>query len=152
MAIEKVKEYFEGIGMADRVKEFQVSSATVELAAKALGCEPGHIAKTMSFLTEEGTILILTAGDARIDNKKYKAAFHQKAKMVPWEEVEEHVGHAPGGVCPFAVKEGVRVYLDESLKKYEVVYPAAGSSNSAVELSVEELERVSGSLGWVDVC
>ncbi|MCI8889089.1 MAG: YbaK/EbsC family protein [Hungatella sp.] len=152
MAIEKVKEYFEGIGMADRVKEFQVSSATVELAAKALGCEPGRIAKTMSFLTEEGTILILTAGDARIDNKKYKAAFHQKAKMVPWEEVEEHVGHAPGGVCPFAVKEGVRVYLDESLKKYEVVYPAAGSSNSAVELSVEELERVSGSLGWVDVC
>lgn len=152
MAIEKVKEYFERIGMADRVKEFQVSSATVELAAKALGCEPGHIAKTMSFLTEEGTILILTAGDARIDNKKYKAAFHQKAKMVPWEEVEEHVGHAPGGVCPFAVKEGVRVYLDESLKKYEVVYPAAGSSNSAVELSVEELERVSGSLGWVDVC
>ena len=152
MAIEKVKEYFEGIGMADRVKEFEVSSATVELAAKALGCEPGHIAKTMSFLTEEGTILILTAGDARIDNKKYKAAFHQKAKMVPWEEVEEHVGHAPGGVCPFAVKEGVRVYLDESLKKYEVVYPAAGSSNSAVELSVEELERVSGSLGWVDVC
>lgn len=152
MAIEKVREYFRRFGMEERILEFEVSSATVELAAKALGCEPGRIAKTMSFLTEEGTILILTAGDARIDNKKYKAAFHQKAKMVPWEEVEEHVGHAPGGVCPFAVKEGVRVYLDESLKKYEVVYPAAGSSNSAVELSVEELERVSGSLGWVDVC
>jgi len=152
MGVEKVKEYFETLGMANRVKEFEVSSATVELAAKALGCEPGHIAKTMSFLTNEGTILILTAGDARIDNKKYKSVFHQKAKMVPWESVEEYVGHAPGGVCPFAIKEGIQVYLDVSLKKYEVVYPAAGSSNSAVELSVEELEKVSGASGWVDVC
>lgn len=152
MAIENVKEYLKGLGLEDRIKEFDVSSATVELAARALGCEPGHIAKTMSFLTDEGPLLILTAGDARIDNKKFKAVFHQKAKMIPWEEVESHIGHAPGGVCPFAVKEGVRVFLDVSLKQYTTVYPAAGSSNSAVELTVPELEQASNSLGWVDVC
>lgn len=152
MAIEKVKQYFESVGMLERVKELEASSATVEEAARALGCEPGHIAKTMSFFVDENPVLILTAGDARVDNKKYKAEFHQKAKMIPWDSVEDAVGHAPGGVCPFAVKDGVKVYLDVSLKKYKIVYPAAGNGHSAVELSVEELETYSGSLGWVDVC
>lgn len=152
MAYDKVKEYFEHIGLGQRVKALDHSSATVELAAQAIGCEPKQIAKTMSFLLGEKAILIVTAGDARVDNKKYKETFHQKAKMIPGEKVEEYIGHAPGGVCPFAVDADVKVYLDESLKRFEIVYPAAGSGHSAVELSVDELERYSGSEGWVDVC
>lgn len=152
MAIEKVKAYFEGYGMADRVLEFPVSSATVELAAQALGCEPCRIAKTLSFSVEDKPILIVAAGDAKIDNPKYKAQFGTKAKMLTPAEAEDLVGHAVGGVCPFAVKEGVRVYLDESLKRFETVFPACGSSNSAIELTIPELERYSGYDSWVDVC
>lgn len=152
MSIEKVRAYLNGIRLADRIMEFSQSSATVELAAQALGCEPARIAKTMSFLLGEETILILTAGDAKVDNRKYKDTFHTKAKMIPREDVERLTGHAPGGVCPFAVPETVRVYLDVSLKPFDVVYPAAGSGNSAVRLTVDELEKASGSVGWVDVC
>ncbi|MBP3520560.1 MAG: YbaK/EbsC family protein [Oscillospiraceae bacterium] len=152
MAIEKVRAYFEGYGMADRILEFQVSSATVELAAQALGCEPCRIAKTLSFSVEDKPILIVAAGDAKIDNPKYKAQFGTKAKMLTPAEAEDLVGHAVGGVCPFAVKEGVRVYLDESLKRFETVFPACGSSNSAIELTISELERYSGYDSWVDVC
>ena len=152
MALEKVISYFEQVGLRDRVMVFEQSSATVELAALAVGCEPAHIAKTMSFLQGDKAILIVTAGDARIENKKYKALFHQKAKMIPWDEVEGYIGHAPGGVCPFEIKEGVVTYLDESLKRFETVYPAAGSDNSAVALSIEELEKHSKSIGWIDVC
>lgn len=152
MALEKVISYFEHVGLRDRVMVFEQSSATVELAALAVGCEPAHIAKTMSFLQGDKAILIVTAGDARIENKKYKALFHQKAKMIPWDEVEGYIGHAPGGVCPFEIKEGVVTYLDESLKRFETVYPAAGSDNSAVALSIEELEKHSNAIGWIDVC
>ena len=152
MSIEKVRAYLRSLGLEDRIMEFPQSSATVELAAQALGCEPAKIAKTMSFLLGDEPILILTAGDARVDNHKFKETFHIKAKMIPWEQVETLVGHAPGGVCPFAVPENVRVYLDVSLKPFDIIYPAAGSGNSAVRLSVEELEKSSGSIGWVDVC
>ena len=152
MAIEAVKKYFESWGMADRVREFDVSSATVELAAQALGCQPCRIAKTLSFLVDGQAVLIVAAGDAKIDNPKYKARFGTKAKMLSPGEVEELVGHAVGGVCPFAVNEGVTVYLDESLKRFETVFPACGSSNSAIELSIPELERYSGFESWVDVC
>lgn len=152
MALEKVISYFDRVGLKDRVKVFEQSSATVELAALAVGCEPAHIAKTMSFLQGDKAILIVTAGDARIENKKYKALFHQKAKMIPWDDVENYIGHAPGGVCPFEIKEGVDTYLDVSLKRFETVYPAAGSDNSAVALSIEELEKHSNSLGWIDIC
>ncbi len=152
MAIEKVREFFGQYGMADRILEFEVSSATVELAAKAVGVEGQRIAKTLSFLVNDGAILIVVAGDARIDNKKYKEFFHQKAKMLSYEQVDELIGHSVGGVCPFAINEGVKVYLDESLKRFETVFPACGSSNSAIELNMQELEKYSGSLGWVDVC
>lgn len=152
MAVEKVREYLRTYHMEDRVLEFDVSSATVELAAQAVGCEPERIAKTMSFLVNEEAILIVTAGDVKIDNKKYKQYFHAKAKMIPFEEVEEYIGHAPGGVCPFAVKEGVRAYLDESLKRFETVYPAAGSANSAVRLTPQELEQCIENVTWIDVC
>ena len=152
MALEKVIHYFDSVGLKDRVKVFEQSSATVELAALAVGCEPAHIAKTMSFLQGDKAILIVTAGDVRIENKKYKALFHQKAKMIPWDEVESYIGHAPGGVCPFEIKEGVDTYLDVSLKRFETVYPAAGSDNSAVALSIEELEKLSNCKDWVDVC
>ncbi len=152
MAFEIVKEYFEKQGLGERVKDLAASSATVEEAAAALGCEPKLIAKTMSFLQGEKAILILAAGDARVDNKKYKEFFHQKAKMIPFDEVEGYIGHAPGGVCPFVIKEGVEVFLDESLKRFELVYPAAGSGHSAVELSIPELEEHSGYTSWVDVC
>lgn len=151
MSFEAVKQYFEDYNMADRVMNLEQSSATVEEAAKAIGCEPCQIAKTMSFLTDNATILIVMAGDTKIDNKKYKAQFHQKAKMIPWDEVEEKTGHMPGGVCPFVVKEGVSVYLDKSLKRFERVYPAAGSGHSAVDLTVEELEKYSGYQQWIDV-
>lgn len=152
MAIEKVKEYFRRFGMEDRVREFPVSSATVALAAQALGCEPCRIAKTLSFLAEGEPILIVAAGDAKIDNAKYRAQFGTKARMISPEEVEPLIGHGVGGVCPFAVREGVRVYLDESLRRFETVFPACGSSNSAIELTMEELEKYSACIGWVDVC
>lgn len=152
MAIEKVKAYFGKYGMEERVQEFDVSSATVELAAAALHCEPQRIAKTLSFMAGERAVLIVTAGDTKIDNAKYKAKFGKKAKMLTPEEVETLVGHAVGGVCPFAVNEGTEVYLDVSLKRFETVFPACGSSNSAIELTIPELEQYSGYTGWVDVC
>ena len=143
MSIEKVKEYFRGFGMEDRVLEFDVSSATVELAARALGCEPGRIAKTLSFMLRGEPILIVTAGDAKIENAKYKAQFSAKAKMLTPDEAVELVGHAVGGVCPFAVNDGVTVYLDVSLKRFDTVFPACGSSNSAIELTLDELKKYS---------
>lgn len=152
MAIDKVKEYFKQYGMDDKIREFDVSSATVELAASALGCEGKRIAKTLSFLVDEKAILIVAAGDAKIDNPKYKATFSCKAKMLSYEQVEEYIGHAVGGVCPFAIPDSVTVYLDESLKRFETVFPACGSSNSAIELTIPELEKYSGFTGWVDVC
>lgn len=152
MAIDRVKVYFKQYGMEERIREFEVSSATVELAAEALQCEPCRIAKTLSFLVEGRPVLIVTAGDVKVDNPKYKAGFGAKAKMLTPEEAETLVGHAVGGVCPFAVNEGVTVYLDESLKRFQTVFPACGSSNSAIELTLEELERYSGFKAWVDVC
>lgn len=152
MAIEKVKAYFNEKGIADRIQEFEVSSATVTLAAQALGCDENRIAKTLSFHVGERVILIVAAGDAKIDNSKYKAFFSAKAKMLTFEEAEELIGHAVGGVCPFAVNEGVEVYLDESLKRFETVFPACGSSNSAIELTINELEQYSGYISWIDVC
>lgn len=152
MAIEKVRDYFEEFGIADRIREFQVSSATVELAALALGCEPCRIAKTLSFSVGEQALLIVCAGDAKIDNSKYKAQFGAKAKMLTPEEAEQRIGHKVGGVCPFGVKPGVAVYLDASLKRFATVFPACGSSNSAIELTIPELERYSGYCAWIDVC
>ena len=152
MPMEKVKAYFAQFGMEQRVLEFEVSSATVELAAQAAGVEPKRIAKTLSFLAGDSCILIVAAGDARVDNKKYKDRFGAKAKMLAHDDVPEYIGHAVGGVCPFAVKEGVKVYLDESLKRFETVFPAAGSANSAIELTIPELEQYSKFDGWVDVC
>ena len=152
MSIEKVKSYFAEYGMDNRILEFPVSSATVELAAQALNCEPKRIAKTLSFRVGEQAILVVAAGDARVDNAKYKNRFGGKAKMLSHEEAAEMIGHAVGGVCPFAVKEGVAVYLDESLKRFPTVFPAAGSSNSAIELTIAELETYSRFTAWVDVC
>ena len=152
MSIEKVRAYFREFGMEDRILEFSMSSATVELAAVAVGCEPRRIAKTLSFMVGEKPILIVAAGDAKIDNPKYKAQFSQKAKMLSHDQAAELIGHAVGGVCPFAVNEGVNVYLDESLKRFETVFPACGSSNSAIELTIAELERYSGYTSWVNVC
>lgn len=152
MSIERVREYMKQYGMADRILEFSQSSATVEKAAEAAGCEPARIAKTLSFLVGEQTILIVTAGDAKIDNAKYKSTFGLKAKMLAKEEVEERIGHAVGGVCPFGVKDGVAVYLDVSMKRFATVFPACGSSNSAIELTIPELENCSGYEKWVDVC
>lgn len=152
MSIEKVKAYFAEYGMENRILEFPVSSATVELAAQALNCEPKRIAKTLSFRVGEQAILVVAAGDARVDNAKYKNRFGVKAKMLSHEEAAEMIGHAVGGVCPFAVKEGVAVYLDESLKRFPTVFPAAGSSNSAIELTIAELETYSRFTAWVDVC
>ena len=152
MAFDAAKEYLEKIGLGDRVKEFDVSSATVELAAQAVGCEPAHIAKTLSFLLGDEGILIVAAGDAKVDNHKYKETFHTKAKMMTPEQAVELVGHAVGGVCPFGVPDSVDVYLDESLRRFETVFPAAGSANSAIELSMEELEKYSRAKEWIDVC
>lgn len=152
MSIEIVRKYFSSFGMEDRILEFQVSSATVELAAQAVGCIPARIAKTLSFKIGEEPILIVAAGDAKIDNRKYKDKFGKKAVMLSQEEVLEKVGHAVGGVCPFGVPETVSVYLDESLRRFETVFPAAGSSNSAIELNMEELERYSRAEEWIDVC
>ena len=153
MSIEKVRAYFRSVGLEDRVMEFPVSSATVELAAQAVGCEPGRIAKTLSFLNGERTLLVVAAGDARVDSSKFKKAFGlKKARMVPAEEVEPRIGHAIGGVCPFGVNEGVDVWLDESLRRYATVFPACGSSNSSIELSLDELAECSEACGWADVC
>lgn len=152
MSIEKVRAYFRSVGMEDRVMEFPVSSATVELAAQALGCEPCRIAKTLSFSVNGNPILIVTAGDTKIDNPKYKARFGAKAKMLTPDEAVTLIGHAVGGVCPFAVNEGVTVYLDESMKRFPTVFPACGSSNSAIEMTMEDLEQHSGYAAWVDVC
>ena len=152
MSIERVRAYFEQMGVAERIREFDVSSATVELAAQALGCEGKRIAKTLSFMSEQGPILIVAAGDVKVDNAKYKMQFGCRAKMLTHEQAAERIGHAVGGVCPFAVNEGVAVYLDESLHRFETVFPACGSSNSAIELTIEELERLSKFDCWVDVC
>ena len=152
MSIEKVREYFTTLGIENKIMEFDVSSATVELAAIAVGVEGARIAKTLSFLVKDEPILIVVAGDGRVDNKKYKATFSAKAKMLSHDQAAEMIGHAVGGVCPFAVNEGVEVYLDESIRRFETVFPAAGSSNSAIEMTIPEMERYSGFLAWVDVC
>ena len=152
MSIERVKAYFKTKGIENRIQEFETSSATVALAAQALQCEENRIAKTLSFHLGEQVILIVAAGDAKIDNAKYKAFFGAKAKMLSFEEAEPLIGHAVGGVCPFAVNEGIDIYLDVSLKRFETVFPACGSSNSAIELSLEELEAYSDYKAWIDVC
>ncbi len=152
MSIEKVKTFFSTYGIADRIKEFDVSSATVELAAQALGCEGARIAKSISLKLGDGAILVICAGDVKIDNQKYKARFGTKAKMLEHDEVTELIGHAVGGVCPFAVNDGVKVFLDESLRRFDTVFPACGSSSSAIELTVSELEKYSRYEEWVDVC
>lgn len=152
MSVEKVKDFFAKYGMENRIKEFSVSSATVELAADALECEPCRIAKTLSFMVGSKPILIVAAGDAKIDNRKYKAQFGTKAKMLKPDDTVSLIGHPVGGVCPFAVNEGVTVYLDISLKRFDTVFPACGSSNSAIELTIEELEKYSSYLSWIDVC
>lgn len=151
MAIEKVREYFEQFGIADRIMEFPVSSATVELAAEALGTEPCRIAKTLSFDVDGRTVLIVMAGDAKIDNASYRHFFRTKARMLKSEEVEERVGHAVGGVCPFAVNEGIDVYLDKSLERFETVFPACGSSSSAIEVNNNELFSLSKAIDWIAV-
>ena len=152
MSIDKVSAFFKQYGMEERIWEFEVSSATVELAAEVLHCEPCRIAKTLSFMVNENPILIVAAGDARIDNHKYKEQFGTKAKMLTPEETVSLIGHAVGGVCPFAVNKDVSVYLDISLKRFDTVFPACGSSNSAIELTIDELERYSAFLQWIDVC
>lgn len=152
MSIEIVRNYLRSFGMEERIQEFEVSSATVELAAQAVGCEPARIAKTLSFKVGEEPILIVTAGDAKIDNRKYKDKFGKKAVMLSPDEVVTLIGHAIGGVCPFGVPETVSVYLDESMKRFETVFPAAGSSNSAIEMNMEELKQYSRAKEWVDVC
>ena len=152
MSLKKAEDYLEEKGFLDHVIELKESTATVALAAEALGVEPGMIAKTMSFLQGDKPVLILTEGTARVDNRKYKDTFHVKAKMIPFDQVEEAIGHAPGGVCPFGINEGIEVYLDESLKRFDTVYPAAGDDHSAVKLTIPELEQAAEAFGWVDVC
>lgn len=151
MSIERARAHLRKYNLEERIQEFEVSSATVELAAKALNIEGARIAKTLSYLVDGGAVLVVAAGDIRVDNRKFKDSFHTKAKMLTPEQATEMIGHAVGGVCPFGVNEDVKVYLDESLKRFETVYPAAGSSNSAVELSIPELEQASECIGWVDV-
>ena len=151
MSIERVRTHLAKWNMQDRIREFEVSSATVELAAQALNVEGARIAKTLSYMVGEETVLVVAAGDVRVDNRKFKDAFHTKAKMLTPEQAVELIGHAVGGVCPFGVNEGVKVYLDVSLKRFEMVFPACGSSNSAIELSIAELEETSGATGWVDL-
>ncbi len=152
MAIDKVREYLKQFDADKRILEFSQSSATVTMAAEAVGCEEARIAKTLSFVVEGSCVLIVCAGDVKIDNSKYKAQFHTKAKMPAFDEVEALCGHAVGGVCPFAVNEGVAVYLDESLRRFQTVYPACGSSNSAIELTISELEAFAKTDKWIDVC
>ncbi len=152
MSVEKAKEHLEKFGLIERIRVFEQSSATVELAAKALGCEPALIAKSLTFLVNGEPIMIVAAGDTKIDNPKYKAQFGVKAKMLSAEEVDRLIGHSVGGVCPFGINSGVRVFLDSSLKRFEKVFPACGSGNTAVELSIKELEQCSGYEDWIDVC
>lgn len=152
MSIERVRRQFKELGIEDRIVELDQSSATVELAAHALGCQPRDIAKTLAFDVDGDTIVIVAIGDARIDNAKYKNTFGKKAKMLHGDQVEERTGHAIGGVCPFGLKEGVKVYLDRSLKQLEYVYPACGSSNSCIRMCVEELEKTTNPIDWIDVC
>ena len=152
MSLEKAKAYLKKYNLDKNVLEFNESSATVSDAAKAIGCEEKEIGKTLSFLIGEEPILVLVAGDSKIDNKKFKECFNIKAKMIPFDDVEKYIGHAPGGVCPFGIKDGVKVYLDESLKRMEIIYPACGSSKSAVKLTIKELEECSNYEKWVDVC
>ena len=152
MSVERARAYLAKFGQADRIITFPTSSATVELAAQAAGTEPCRIAKSMSFQTKEGPILIVTAGDTKIDNSKFKHFFGEKAKMLPFEEVEPAIGHAVGGVCPFGVNEGVRVYLDVSLRRFPTVFPAAGEANNAIELTPAELEQYTDNQGWIDAC
>ena len=152
MSIQKVREYLAAYGAADRIREFDVSSATVELAAKALGCAESRIAKTLSFMLGDRVVLVVAAGDVKVDNRKYKDFFGGKAKMLAREDAERLTGHAVGGVCPFAVNDGVEVWLDESLKRFDTVFPACGSSSSAIELTLDELEKFSRAKGWTDVC
>ena len=151
MSIEKVRNYFKDFGLEDRMREFDTSSATVELAAAALNCQPERIAKSLSFIVKDKTVIIVTAGDVKIDNKKFRNIFETKAKMIDKDRVEELIGHEVGGVCPFAVKDGVEVYLDQSLKRFDTVFPACGSSNSAIELRLDELEKYSKYKEWIDV-
>ena len=152
MAIDKVREYFKQFGIDDKIQELELSSATVELAAEALNCEGQRIAKSLSFKVDDTPILVISAGDAKIDNAKYKSYFKSKAKMLSPDEVKDFIGHEIGGVCPFAINKGVKVYLDESLKCFNTVFPACGSSNSAIELTISELEKYSNFIEWVDVC
>lgn len=152
MAIERVKAYFRTLGIEDRILEFDVSCATVEDAAKALNCERGRVAKTLSFHVGQRVVLVVASGDTRVDNAKYKAVFGRRPRMLASAEAESLIGHAVGGICPFAVNEGVEIYLDQSLKRFDSVFPACGSSNSLIELSIQELEQYSNSLGWIDVC
>ena len=153
MSIQKVREYFKGFGIAERILEFEVSSATVDLAAVAVGVEGARIAKSLSFKVDDQPIIIVVAGDAKVDNSRYKKFFHTKAKMLTHDEAHELIGHDVGGVCSFALPENVKVYLDVSMKRFETVFPAAGSSNSAIELTCEELEKYSSNfVEWVDVC
>lgn len=152
MSVERAKNYLEEKGYLGRVIEPEVSTATVELAAAALGVEPGRICKSLSFLIDERPVLILAEGMARIDNRKYKDTFGKKAKMIPREDCEKLIGHEAGGVCPFGVRESVEIYLDESLRRWDVIYPAAGNANSAVRLTPDELEKLVDAAGWVDVC
>ena len=152
MSFTLAREALEKKGFADRILVHEQSTATVELAAAAVGVEPGRIAKSLSFLIQDEPVLILAEGTARVDNRKFKDCFHTKAKMIPFDQVEAYTGHAPGGVCPFGRKEGVAVYLDESLKKFDVVYPACGDDHSAVRLTIEELSACADAEGWVDVC
>lgn len=152
MAFEKAKEYLKKYNLEDKIMEFNESSATVKEAAKALKCEESKIAKTLSFIVNDKPILIVVAGDSKIDNSKYKKEFNLKAKMIPFDDVEKLIGHSVGGVCPFGINENVEVYLDNSLKRFEIVYPACGSSNSAVKLTIKELELSSNYIKWIDVC
>ena len=152
MSFIKAKEYLEKYGLENKIMEFPVSSATVEEAAKAVNCKEEEIAKTLSFMVKNKPILIVIAGDKKIDNSKYKAEFHTKAKMIPFGEVEQLIGHEVGGVCPFGIKDGVEVFLDDSLKRFPIIYPACGSSNSAIKLTIEELEKASNYEKWIDVC
>lgn len=152
MSVEAVKACLASRGFADRVREFNTSSATVALAAQALGCAEAHIAKTLAFMLAQGPVLVVAAGDAKVDNAKFRAFFGEKAKMLPFEQVQEAIGHAPGGVCPFCTKEGVQIVLDRSLRRFDTIYPAAGSANSAVRLSPDELAQLCPGSRWADVC
>lgn len=151
MAFEIAKNHLEALGLGDRIREFEVSSATVELAAAALDTEPARIAKSLTFLVDDKAVMIICAGDTKVDNAKFKAFFQTKAKMLSFDQVHDMIGHDIGGVCPFGAKEGVAIYLDESLKRFDIVYPACGSSNSAVKLTIPELEKASGYIEWIDV-